>query len=92
MQEEVQSTSKPVSVANVSKLKISTSLVERDNLSEDIRKYTMGTRATDSARVTKFTKVLSGTVVILGILTFILQLSYVLASSLLLLHGQIHLL
>ncbi|CAK8575786.1 unnamed protein product [Lathyrus sativus] len=65
VEEEVQSTSKPVSVANVSKLKISTSHGERDNLSEDIRKYTMGTRATDSARVTKFTKVLSGTVVIL---------------------------
>ncbi|KAL5055789.1 hypothetical protein RYX36_036471 [Vicia faba] len=65
VEEEVQSTSKSVSVANVSKLKISTSLGERDNLSEDIRKYTMGARATDSARVTKFTKVLSGPVVIL---------------------------
>ncbi|CAJ2679109.1 unnamed protein product [Trifolium pratense] len=63
--EEVQSTSKPVSIANVSRLKISTSLGERENLSDDFRKYTMGARATDSAKVTKFTKVLSGTVVIL---------------------------
>ncbi|WJX45560.1 hypothetical protein P8452_32430 [Trifolium repens] len=62
---EVQSTSKPVSTASVSRLKISTSLGERENLSDDFRKYTMGARATDSAKVTKFTKVLSGTVVIL---------------------------
>ncbi|CAJ2679107.1 unnamed protein product [Trifolium pratense] len=65
VEEEVQSTSKPVSIANVSRLKISTSLGERENLSDDFRKYTMGARATDSAKVTKFTKVLSGTVVIL---------------------------
>ncbi|XP_057457863.1 GTPase-activating protein GYP1 [Lotus japonicus] len=45
------------------KLKISTSHVE--NPSEDVRKSSMGARATDSARVMKFTKVLSGTVVIL---------------------------
>ncbi|XP_004507361.1 uncharacterized protein [Cicer arietinum] len=65
VEEEVQSTSKTVGIPNVSKLKISTSFVERENLSEDTRKYTVGARATDTARVTKFTKVLSGTVVIL---------------------------
>jgi hypothetical protein len=89
IQGEVQGTSKPVSTASVSRLKISTSLGERENLSDDFRKYTMGARATDSAKVTKFTKVLSGTVVILGTLSFILKFSYVLASSLLLLNNHI---
>jgi len=68
MQKEFHSTSKPISIANASKLKVSTSF--GGNLPEEIRKSTMGARATDSARVMKFTKVLSETVVILGILTF----------------------
>uniref|UniRef100_A0A0R0HC08 Rab-GAP TBC domain-containing protein n=1 Tax=Glycine max TaxID=3847 RepID=A0A0R0HC08_SOYBN len=63
MQEEFQSTSKPISIANASKLKVSTSL--GGSPPEEFRKSTMGARATDSARVMKFTKVLSGTVVIL---------------------------
>ncbi|KAK7312390.1 hypothetical protein VNO77_36203 [Canavalia gladiata] len=63
VEEEFQSKSKSISVANVSKLKISTSFGESPP--EEIRKSTMGARATDSARVMKFTKVLSGTVVIL---------------------------
>ncbi|TKY67484.1 TBC1 domain family member 22B [Spatholobus suberectus] len=62
-EEEFQSTSKPISIANVSKLKVSASL--GGSPPEEIRKSTMGARATDSARVMKFTKVLSGTVVIL---------------------------
>ncbi|KAK7404478.1 hypothetical protein VNO78_05397 [Psophocarpus tetragonolobus] len=61
--EEFQSTSKPISAANVSKLKASISLGRSP--AEEIRKSTMGARATDSARLMKFTKVLSGTVVIL---------------------------
>ncbi|RZB74333.1 TBC1 domain family member 22B isoform B [Glycine soja] len=59
----VESTSKPISIANASKLKVSTSL--GGSPPEEFRKSTMGARATDSARVMKFTKVLSGTVVIL---------------------------
>ena len=72
IQEEVQSTSKPTIIANMNRLKISTShvVVERPS-EEEVRKSTMGARATDSARVMKFTKVLSGTMVILGILTLI---------------------
>ncbi|CAL0322094.1 unnamed protein product [Lupinus luteus] len=62
-EEEVHSTSKPVGSSNESKLKISTAPVE--NSAEFVRKSSMGGRATDSARVTKFTKVLSGTMVIL---------------------------
>ncbi|OIW03760.1 hypothetical protein TanjilG_30036, partial [Lupinus angustifolius] len=62
-EEEVHSTSKPVGSSSESKLKISTAPVE--NSSEFVRKSSMGGRATDSARVTKFTKVLSGTMVIL---------------------------
>lgn len=64
-QEEVQSTSKPATVADVNKLKKSSSDV--DNSSEEVQKTSMGARATDSARVMKFTKVLSGSTVILGI-------------------------
>ncbi|KAG4385216.1 hypothetical protein GLYMA_12G049600v4 [Glycine max] len=63
VEEEFQSTSKPISIANASKLKVSTSL--GGSPPEEFRKSTMGARATDSARVMKFTKVLSGTVVIL---------------------------
>ncbi|XP_027355226.1 TBC1 domain family member 22B-like [Abrus precatorius] len=63
IEEELHSTSKPISVANVTKLQISTSF--GDSPPEEIRKSTMGARATDSTRVMKFTKVLSGTVVIL---------------------------
>ncbi|KAK7341554.1 hypothetical protein VNO80_24488 [Phaseolus coccineus] len=62
-EKEFHSTSKPISIANASKLKVSTPL--GGNLPEEIRKSTMGARATDSARVMKFTKVLSETVVIL---------------------------
>ncbi|ESW03914.1 hypothetical protein PHAVU_011G051800 [Phaseolus vulgaris] len=62
-EKEFHSTSKPISIANASKLKVSTSF--GGNLPEEIRKSTMGARATDSARVMKFTKVLSETVVIL---------------------------
>ncbi|KAL5576230.1 hypothetical protein UlMin_017929 [Ulmus minor] len=61
--EEVQSTSNPNSNANVNKSKSSTSNAE--NTSKEIPKSTMGARATDSARLTKFTKALSGTTVIL---------------------------
>ncbi|CAJ1933371.1 unnamed protein product [Sphenostylis stenocarpa] len=63
VEEEFHSTSKPISIANARKLKVSTSF--GGSLSEEIRKSTMGARATDSARVMKFTKVLSETVVIL---------------------------
>ncbi|WJX69726.1 hypothetical protein P8452_53925 [Trifolium repens] len=63
VEEEVHSGSKPFSTPNDNKLKTSTSRVE--NTSEEIRKSSMGGRATDSARVMKFTKVLSGTMVIL---------------------------
>ncbi|XP_020216988.1 TBC1 domain family member 22B isoform X2 [Cajanus cajan] len=63
VEEEFQSTSKPISTANVSRLKLSTSF--GGSPPEEIRKSTMGARATDSARVMKFTTVLSGTVVIL---------------------------
>ncbi|WJX74598.1 hypothetical protein P8452_58230 [Trifolium repens] len=63
VEEEVHSGSKPFSTPNDNKLKTSTSRV--DNPSEEIRKSSMGGRATDSARVMKFTKVLSGTMVIL---------------------------
>ncbi|XP_061353786.1 GTPase-activating protein GYP1-like [Gastrolobium bilobum] len=62
VEEEFQSTNKPINIANISKLKMSTSPGESP--SEEIHKSTMGARATDSARVIKFTKVLSGTVVI----------------------------
>lgn len=48
------------------KSKTSTSHVE--NPSEEVRKTSMGARATDSARVMKFTKALSGTMVILGMI------------------------
>ncbi|KAJ1410468.1 Rab-GTPase-TBC domain [Sesbania bispinosa] len=65
VEEEVQSTSKPISIVNVSKLKMSTSFIERESPSEEARKCTMSARAMDSARVMKFTKVLSGPVVIL---------------------------
>jgi len=68
MQEEFPSTDKPISIANASKLKVSTSF--GGNLPEEIPKSIVGARSTDSARVMKFTKVLSETVVILGILTF----------------------
>ncbi|RDY12669.1 gyp1 [Mucuna pruriens] len=63
VEEEFQSTSKPNSIANVSKLKVSTSY--GGSAPEETCMSTMGARATDSARVTKFTKVFSGTVVIL---------------------------
>ncbi|RZB79632.1 TBC1 domain family member 22B-like isoform X2 [Glycine soja] len=63
MQEEFQSKSKPISIANANKLKVSTSL--GGSPPEEFHKSTMGARATDSARIMKFTKVLSGTVVIL---------------------------
>ncbi|KAL2328882.1 hypothetical protein Fmac_022309 [Flemingia macrophylla] len=63
VEEEFQSTNKPVSAANASALKVSTSF--GGSPPEEIRKSTMGARATDSARVMKFTKVLSGTVIIL---------------------------
>ncbi|GAU21975.1 hypothetical protein TSUD_111150 [Trifolium subterraneum] len=63
VEEEVHSGSKPFSTPNDNKLKTSTSRVE--NPSEEVRKSSMGGRATDSARVMKFTKVLSGTMVIL---------------------------
>ena len=74
MQEEFQSKSKPISIANANKLKVSTSL--GGSPPEEFRKSTMGARATDSARVMKFTKVLSGTVVILGILTFYISICF----------------
>ncbi|XP_054812415.1 GTPase-activating protein GYP1 isoform X1 [Prosopis cineraria] len=62
-EEDVQSTSKPVNVAHVNKLKKSSSNI--DNSSEEVQKSFMGARATDSARVMKFTKALSGSTVIL---------------------------
>ncbi|KAH1224661.1 TBC1 domain family member 22B [Glycine max] len=63
VEEEFQSKSKPISIANANKLKVSTSL--GGSPPEEFHKSTMGARATDSARIMKFTKVLSGTVVIL---------------------------
>jgi len=75
MQEEFQSKSKPISIANANKLKVSTSL--GGSPPEEFHKSTMGARATDSARIMKFTKVLSGTVVILGILTFYISMSFI---------------
>ncbi|KAJ7947463.1 Rab-GTPase-TBC domain containing protein [Quillaja saponaria] len=48
---------------NVNKLKFSTSNVE--HTSKEVQKSSMGVRATDSARITKFTKVLYGATVIL---------------------------
>nr|ACU24163.1 unknown [Glycine max] len=59
--EEVHSTSKPFGIPNDNKLKISASNVESS--SEEVRKSSMGARATDSARVMKFTKALSETMV-----------------------------
>ncbi|KAL5156741.1 TBC1 domain family member 22B [Glycine soja] len=61
VEEEVHSTSKPFGIPNDNKLKISASNVESS--SEEVRKSSMGARATDSARVMKFTKVLSETMV-----------------------------
>ncbi|KAG4961452.1 hypothetical protein JHK87_038085 [Glycine soja] len=61
VEEEVHSTSKPFGIPNENKLKISASNVESS--SEELRKSSMGARATDSARVMKFTKVLSETMV-----------------------------
>ncbi|MCI00770.1 TBC1 domain family member 22B-like, partial [Trifolium medium] len=55
VEEEVHSGSKSFSTTNDNKLKTSTSRVE--NPPEEIRKSSMGGRATDSARVMKFTKV-----------------------------------
>ncbi|XP_022634069.1 TBC1 domain family member 22B isoform X2 [Vigna radiata var. radiata] len=63
VEEEFPSTNKPISIANDSKLKVSTSF--GSNQPEEIRKSILGARSTDSARVMKFTKVLSETVVIL---------------------------
>ncbi|QCD88479.1 TBC1 domain family member 22B-like [Vigna unguiculata] len=63
IEEEFPSTDKPISIANASKLKVSTSF--GGNLPEEIPKSIVGARSTDSARVMKFTKVLSETVVIL---------------------------
>ncbi|KAG2397840.1 uncharacterized protein HKW66_Vig0139240 [Vigna angularis] len=63
VEEEFPSTNKPISIANASKLKVSTSF--GSNQPEEIRKSIVGARSTDSARVMKFTKVLSETVVIL---------------------------
>jgi hypothetical protein len=68
MLEEVQSTGKSNINTNANKLK--TSNLDIENTSKEVQKSTMGTRATDSARVMKFTKVLSGTTVILGIEIF----------------------
>uniref|UniRef100_A0A803Q0Q2 Rab-GAP TBC domain-containing protein n=3 Tax=Cannabis sativa TaxID=3483 RepID=A0A803Q0Q2_CANSA len=61
--EENQTPSKPNSNANASKLKSSTS--QPEIAVKEIQKSTMGARATDSARLTKFSKVLSGTTIIL---------------------------
>ncbi|PON77713.1 Rab-GTPase-TBC domain containing protein [Parasponia andersonii] len=61
--EEVQSTSKPNNNANPNKLKSSTS--QTDVTANEIQKSSVGARATDSARLTKFSKVLSGTTIIL---------------------------
>ncbi|KAK7272000.1 hypothetical protein RJT34_28320 [Clitoria ternatea] len=63
VEEEVHSTRKSFGTANENKLKRSTSNL--DNPSEEVRKSSMGARATDSARVMKFNKVLSGTMVII---------------------------
>ncbi|TKY48303.1 TBC1 domain family member 22B [Spatholobus suberectus] len=63
VEEEVHSTSKPFGIPKENKSKISASNVESP--SEEVRKSSVGARATDSARVVKFTKVLSGTMVIL---------------------------
>ncbi|XP_020224653.1 TBC1 domain family member 22B [Cajanus cajan] len=63
VEEEVHSTSKQFHTPNENKLKVSASNVE--SASEEVRKSSMGARATDSARVMKFTKVLSGTMVVL---------------------------
>ena len=88
-QEEVHSTSKPFGIPNENKLKISASNVESS--SEELRKSSMGARATDSARVMKFTKVLSETMVKLGILTSVflfLILYHLLSYSSLLFYGH----
>ncbi|XP_062082275.1 GTPase-activating protein GYP1 isoform X2 [Humulus lupulus] len=61
--EEDQTPSKPNSNANASKLKSST--LQPEITVKEIQKSTMGARATDSARLTKFSKVLSGTTIIL---------------------------
>ncbi|CAK8535963.1 unnamed protein product [Lathyrus sativus] len=63
VEEEVQSGSKPFGSTSDNKSKTSTLHVE--NPPEEVRKTSMGARATDSARVMKFTKALSGTMVIL---------------------------
>ncbi|XP_057728886.1 uncharacterized protein LOC130944544 [Arachis stenosperma] len=63
LEEEVRSTSKPIASPNENVLKLSTLRIE--NPSEEVRKSSVSTRATDSARVMKFNKVLSGTMVIL---------------------------
>ncbi|XP_062082274.1 GTPase-activating protein GYP1 isoform X1 [Humulus lupulus] len=63
VREEDQTPSKPNSNANASKLKSST--LQPEITVKEIQKSTMGARATDSARLTKFSKVLSGTTIIL---------------------------
>ncbi|KAH0992188.1 hypothetical protein GBA52_003671 [Prunus armeniaca] len=63
LEEEVQNPNKPSNNENSNGLNSSTSNIE--NTSKEAQKSTMGARATDSARITKFTKVLSGTTVIL---------------------------
>ncbi|XP_058780268.1 GTPase-activating protein GYP1-like [Vicia villosa] len=66
VEEEVRSGSKSFGGITVdSKSKTSTSHVENPSEEVQVRKTSMGARATDSARVMKFTKALSGTVVIL---------------------------
>lgn len=65
IQEEIQSTSKNY-IANANRS--TTSTPHTENTSKEVHKSSMGSRATESARVMKFTKVLSGTTVILGIL------------------------
>lgn len=67
MQVEDPSTGKSNN-GNVNKLKSSTSNIE--NTSKEAHKSPIGTRATDSARVTKFTKELSAPTVILGSMLF----------------------
>nr|AKF43323.1 Ypt/Rab-GAP domain of gyp1p superfamily protein [California macrophylla] len=60
-QEVVQNTSKEENIPTAGKLKSTTSNIE--NASNEVQSSSMGTRATDSARVMKFTKELSGTAV-----------------------------
>lgn len=66
VEEKVQSTSNPNNNATTNKMKPSFS--NTDNTSKEVHKFTMGARATDSARVMKFTKELSGPTVILDTL------------------------